>query len=635
MDGRNAIRWFTAAMLSGLLPACSAPVAVDDLPAPRDTLTAVGKRLSRSKSVGELTTLARRGDRVLAALDRSERDALGRGYLRFRVDRPVVVDVAAPSESVPFWLHDQGFQRTALVLEAGGIGWAVFRKTFEAGSVGLGVNGLDRKARAHYAVFLRPTGGGPIIPREIDGKNWRVVSAGDAVSLAFDASFPVRRMPDELRAAVLLQAAHDRRHSTMLAGGRVWKTHVPSGRTPDQVAIAFGGDAAGSLVWTWRTEPGVVASFVRLAAVPSDKTGRNAAQPPRIVRGDSRLLETTDLLNDPVVRRHRVAVTGLAPGTLYAYELGDGSPGGWSPRRTVRTAPARSDRYSLLYLGDAQNGLEAWGRLLECARRRKPDAGVILLAGDLVDRGNERSNWDHFFLRAAGVLDGVALMPCAGNHEYLDRGPRLYRAFFQLPGNGPSGVDRGLVYCFEYADAFVAVLDSTLGVSSPGAARVQAQWLDGALARTRAEWKFVMFHHPVYASHPSRESPALRDEWVPVVDKHGVDLVLQGHDHAYLRTYPMAGGRRTASPGRGTVYVVSVSGDKFYDQDPRDYTAVGHTHLSTYQTIDIDVPENSLTFTAWDGQGREVDRFVIRKPGRERGVVAARGDSPAASGRRP
>ncbi len=59
-----------------------------------------------------------------------------------------------------------------------------------------------------------------------------------------------------------------------------------------------------------------------------------------------------------------------------------------------------------------------------------------------------------------------------------------------------------------------------------------------------------MFHHPVYPSHPWRDTPALREHWVPIFDKHHVDLVLQGHDHAYLRTYPLRGHRRVDSARR-------------------------------------------------------------------------------------
>ena len=274
-------------------------------------------------------------------------------------------------------------------------------------------------------------------------------------------------------------------------------------------------------------------------------------------------------------------------------------------------------------MGDPQCGLEEWGKLLRAARNRHPTAGFLLIAGDLVDRGNERTNWDHFFLRASGVFDRLPVMPCVGNHEYLDRGPELYRAVFSLPVNGPRGVDRDLVYSFEYGNAFFAVLDSTLATSDPSMARKQADWLDAALERMRSEWKFVVFHHPLYASHSKRENPALRLVWEPIIDRHKVDLVLQGHDHAYLRTYPLRSGRHVEEGGGdpGTTYVVSVSGTKFYDQRDRAETAVGITHLSTYQTIDIQIPEGRLLYRAWDSNGRVVDRLERTRPAVVNGLV--------------
>ena len=99
------------------------------------------------------------------------------------------------------------------------------------------------------------------------------------------------------------------------------------------------------------------------------------------------------------------SVDGLEPDTLYRYSLGDGTPERWGPWQTVKTGPDRSSDVRFLYLGDAQTGLEGWGRLLKAAYRRHPAIDFIVLAGDLVDRGNERTNWDHFFLRAEGVFD--------------------------------------------------------------------------------------------------------------------------------------------------------------------------------------------------------------------------------------
>jgi hypothetical protein len=599
-------------IMTAALPACSARVSVEGLPTAEESLARIGRRLGASLALDELSVVAQRSERLLARLTTEERAALGQGAFRFHSDRPVIVTVVSPDHRSLFWLDDLGFHRVAQPIRVADQEWAVYRKPFPAGWVGLGVNGLDRTPTAHYLVFVHSVesaeGAGtvPTISR-LAPEHWRLTTAREGSSAAVDRDLPLGPLPEELRGALLLRPAHDRRHAALLARGRIWKTHAASGRTPDQVSVAFGLDAARSLVWTWRTEPGVRTTALRLTNDPS--------RPFRTIEGDSHLVESPGLLNDPMIRRHCAAATDLTPGTAYSYSLGDGVSEEWTPWKVVRTAPTGPRPFRFLYLGDPQCGLEEWGKLLANAHHLHPDAAFLMIAGDLVDRGNERTNWDHFFLRAAGVFEELPLLPCAGNHEYLDQGPRLYRAVFALPANGPAAVDSGLVYSFEYGDAFFAVLDSTSAVSDARLAAKQAEWLDDRLARTRTTWKVVMFHHPVYASHPKRESPALRDAWVPVFDKHGVDLVLQGHDHAYLRTYPLRAGRRVEDAGAGTTYVVSVSGTKYYDQRPRPETAVGFTRLSTYQTIDIQSPENRLLYRAWDTTGREVDRVVMDKPG--------------------
>ncbi|WP_165219592.1 purple acid phosphatase family protein [Aquisphaera insulae] len=619
-------------LLAGLFAGCRADVPVEELPDVARTLQGIGKRLSAELSESRLTEIAAREASIVPMLRRDERDVLGRGYLRFRVDRPVVVSVASPAASVPFWVHDRGFMATSDALRIAGDRWAVYRKAFPAGWIGLGVNGLDRRASAHYVALIQDANGpGSMSPEAVvlaggPGNDWRVVEAAPGVSSTSDLVRPVETISPGLEKAVLLQPAHDRRHSTLLATGRVWKTHVPSSSAPDQVTIAYGADPAHELVWSWRTAPDAARSVLRLVPARFESAEPDEDRDPdlseaRVVEGSSSLLESPSVLNDPVIRRHVVSVPGLEEDTVYLYSLGNGSTKGWGPWRAAKTARARPGRLEFLYMGDAQTGLEDWGKRLMTAHRRHPGIEFVLLAGDLVDRGNERTNWDHFFLRSRDLFERIPVMPCAGNHEYLDCGPRLYRANFALPRNGPAGMDPGLAYHFESGSAFVAVLDSTLAVSDRGSAERQSRWLDDALGRTRADWKIVMFHHPIYPSHPWRDSPSLREHLVPILDRHHVDLVLQGHDHAYLRTYPMRANRRVTSDGEGTVYVVSVAGDKFVDQPPRDYIEVGFTGTSTYQTIEIDDVDHRLTYRSWTDAGEQVDRMVLSHP---RGALKAR-----------
>jgi hypothetical protein len=123
-----------------------------------------------------------------------------------------------------------------------------------------------------------------------------------------------------------------------------------------------------------------------------------------------------------------------------------------------------------------------------------------------------------------------------------------------------------------------------------------------------------MFHHPVYASHPTRENPEIAAAWIAAFERAGIDLVLQGHDHAYLRTHPMRAGQ-VASEEEGITYVVAVSGDKFVDQEPRPYTEVGFINTPTYQLIDIDPKQKTLLYRALDAHGKERDRLQLTKRG--------------------
>lgn len=609
---------FTFALLLLLLTAsCSPPADLASLDEPEQVLARAGRRLSGLYSANELTTIATSGQRVLEVLESDERDALARGCLRFQVDRPVEVMVAVRNGSEPFWLTDLGFVPAGLTVSEGPGERLLWRGRYPAGWVGLGVNGLDRTADSHYAVFVTSTDGQPVSITHLKGEGWETAEAHPGVPLERDSSIGLGDVPDVLAGSTLFRRSRELRHSAMLARGRVWKTHEVSSPRPDQVVISFGADPTSELSFSWRTGPEVKAGAVRLRPAGGGVE--------RHVVATSEPVSLPDLLNDPLILRHKARVSGLKAGQAYEYSLGSEQPAQWTRWETVRTVPASASKVSLLYMGDPQCGLEGWGKLLAAAYRRRPDAQALLIAGDLVDRGNERTNWDHFFLRATGVFEKLPLMPAAGNHEYLDRGPWLYRSFFALPANGPADTDPGLVYHFELGDAFVAVLDSTAAVSDPREAQRQARWLDGVLAATTRTWKLVMFHHPLYASHPRRESPELRETWATVLERHRVDLVLQGHDHAYLRTYPLRGGLR--SPEQGTVYLVSVSGDKFYDQDPRDYTEVGFTHVSTYQTIDIDADRGTLSYHAIDVNGREHDAFILTKPakrnqyaGRDEGV---------------
>ena len=246
-----------------------------------------------------------------------------------------------------------------------------------------------------------------------------------------------------------------------------------------------------------------------------------------------------------------------------------------------------------------------------CSRRLIagiPTIDFILLAGDLVDRGNERTNWDHFFLRAAGVFDRVPLMPCVGNHEYLDMGPRLYRAFFELPRNGPRGSTPTWSTTSSVATPASPCSTARSPSVTPIQARRQAEWLDATLQKQQGVLEIRDVSSP-------RLSFASLARYAGLARALGADLRQAPRRFRPARTrsrlsadVPAARPPAGRRPGEGTIYLIAVSGDKFVDQAARDYIEVGRTGVSTYQTIRdrraVEPPDLSRLDRGWQDRRR-------------------------------
>ena len=62
--------------------------------------------------------------------------------------------------------------------------------------------------------------------------------------------------------------------------------------------------------------------------------------------------------------------------------------------------------------------------------------------------------------------------------------------------------------------------------------KVQLRWLESVLAASRARWKIVVGHHPVYAAASAHgDTKELIADVLPVLQKYGVRVYFCGHDH--------------------------------------------------------------------------------------------------------
>lgn len=424
-------------------------------------------------------------------------------------------------------------------------------------------------------------------------------------------------------------------------GGHVLAPWHEASAWPDRIVATFSSDPATTLSVNWRTSGEITSGRAQIArALPDARFDQLAVT----VSAASELIDLAAVTRAGVripiehnaglgsASYHSVIFEGLEPDTLYAYRV-EGADGQWSEWFQTRTA-LRSGPVRFIYLGDAQNGIDShWPRVIRAAFQTAPDARFILHAGDLVNRGSRDLEWAQWF-RAGSFIHGmVPAIPVAGNHEYESIGLSdadrqralsfLWRPQFRLP------VDPALpeelhetVYDVRYSDDLhVFVLDS----NSPDYA-AQAQWLDVKLAASDALWRIVSQHHPIYSSGRERDNPRLREALLPVLKKHKVDLMLQGHDHTYARGSMDDAGQapRRATVGTEaaltTLFVNSVSGPKQYefrDNGWSDYAPTGVTldrmgeNAQFFQVISIEGP--ALHYAAYTADGVLYDEVRLTK----------------------
>lgn len=409
----------------------------------------------------------------------------------------------------------------------------------------------------------------------------------------------VFRFPILLRAA--LPAAVLALAAALAALESAPPAYLPTAQ-PDRIVTHWTESPATSFSVTWRTDTTVAQGFAEIA---------EAADGPAFEKNARRVPARKEAYQTARGEAHafRVTFRELKPATEYLYRVGDGQEH-WSEWIPFRTAAASAEPFSFLYLGDAQTRILAtWARVVRRAYETAPDARLIIHAGDLIDNHDRDEQWGEWHAASSWVHRVIPALPVPGNHEYgrgADGQRRLtvnWRAQFALPANGPAGLE-GTCYWLDFQGVRL------VGLNSNEKIREQAEWLDRLLADHSNRWTVVFFHHPVYSGVRGRDNREVRDLWQPVFDRHGVDLVLQGHDHIYTRTRLQRGDGRKEG---GTVYVISVSGAKMYepDQRPQFPKVVSGTQMFQVIRVDGDV----LRFEARTARGALADSFEIEKRG--------------------
>lgn len=282
------------------------------------------------------------------------------------------------------------------------------------------------------------------------------------------------------------------------------------------------------------------------------------------------------------------SVEGLTPDTVYCYTLLDAA-GALTERIGFRTAPPADTERTIKFLafGDSGGGGSDQEALLD--QMFEYPYELMVHTGDLAyDSGTIGQIESTVFGIYADLFRHVPFYPASGNHDYKTMQGAPFRDVFALPGD--SGEKW---YSFDWGRIHFASLDTEADYAT------QAAWLDADLARTTLPWKIVYLHRPPYSSGGHGSDTSLRNVLEPVLARHGVQLVLAGHDHNYERILPQ----------KGTTYVVTGGGGV----GTRPVGTSSFTGFSTdvIHYLLVEVGTDELVFHAIDGTGREFDSGVV------------------------
>ena len=402
-----------------------------------------------------------------------------------------------------------------------------------------------------------------------------------------------------------------------------------SGCAQDAEREAAGSDAA------------VAITHVRQLVAADNKTARTIMWEAKVKQqytleyckqgsSDSRSVQAADssFTDKDSVIQYTTRLDSLAPGSTYEYRIKTAkNKGQWHRLHTEDGAG-----FTALIFPDSQSAdYSGWQQLARDAYQRHPDSAFYVNMGDLVDNGQDASQWRAWFNSVSVFSDAVPLAPVIGNHEaysleWKECLPASYTQLFNVPQNGLAKYPNQF-YSFDYGPVHFVVLDTNFPEMKnfqPALLADELPWLEKDLAASSAKWKVVLMHRDIFLYGFGPESGREQTQThfldfsyqlLPVFEKYKVDAVLTAHLHTYRRRVPLQG-FAPAPQGSGITYILTgVAGDvrypKLWGEFAWDAATAPKPETANYMTLRAD--EQSLEFKAFLPDGRQFDEVKLTK----------------------
>ena len=267
-----------------------------------------------------------------------------------------------------------------------------------------------------------------------------------------------------------------------------------------------------------------------------------------VAYGESPEQLTNVLFEEKKTKKHFITIPKLKECTKYYYSVTSSSLNIKNKGRSFTTLCPTKELQRLWVIGDSgergKNQKEVYARFLAYINYDFDKLDRWLLLGDnAYSSGTQKQYNKQLFKPYKELVKRYAPLAVIGNH---DARRWAFYDIFDSPINGESGgVASGAkeYYSIDEGNLHLVMLDSeTVNRDADGA---MAQWLKKDLAANTKPWVVVAFHTPPYSDggHKSDSDfdsggrlKDMRENFVPIFDEYGVDVVLSGHSHGYERS---------------------------------------------------------------------------------------------------
>ena len=254
--------------------------------------------------------------------------------------------------------------------------------------------------------------------------------------------------------------------------------------------------------------------------------------------------------------------------------------------------------YTILHVSDSQADTEGGFNLYQSALKAALDKytpNLVIHTGDCIENtGNNTNNWIWFKNKSSEVLGSTPMYTVKGNNDLN------YDGQFTYSNTDPNNAN---AYSFEEENILYLFLDSEGDITE------QATYAEGVLSSSSAKWKIVSIHRAPYTAIQENTI-----EMATIFERYGVDLVLTGHKHMYMRSYRMTNGTPSQS---GPYYVMSgptgIKGTSSHSKQPWMEILLP-TAGPAFNTIEV--LDNELKVSAYvyvNNNISSIDSFTINK----------------------